>query len=182
MQVCGRVKFVMFLGLLLSLSVPGISWAKKQPPFRFSCLSGRYTMSTTGIDLAVNNNPFALVAYIQATCTGVNQGTFTGQVYGTYPTSVTPPHLCDITSGTFTINPDTGAIHTTGTLTDALNQPGSCNGFSPQLDEYGFLTDPRADGFYVVETGQEATPNTLSGDIMTYHFVRNGPFKNPGNR
>lgn len=173
MQVFRRARLITLFGMVLSVSVPGISWAKSKPPFRSSCLSGRYTMRTTGIDLAVDNNPFALVAYIQATCTGARQGTFTGQVYGTYPGSVTPPHLCQITGGTFSIDANTGALHTTGTLADVT--AGSCAGFSAPLDEYGFLADPKADAFDVVETGQYAEPDTPgTGAIMTYHFVRYG--------
>lgn len=173
MRVLRFAKRIILLGMVLSLSAAGISWAGKRPPFQRSCLSGRYTMSATGIDLAVNNNPFALVAYINATCTGARQGTFTGQVYGTYPGSVTPPHLCQISGGTFTIDANSGAIHTTGTLGDVTS--GSCAGFSAPLDEYGFLADPKGDAFDVVETGQYAEPNTPgTGAILIYHFVRYG--------
>ena len=148
------------IGLLFCI-VSAPSWAASGGLFSKSCLTGRYVMATTAFDVSNNNTPFAVTGFVNLNCTGTRQGTYTGQFFATYP-GVTPPPVCNISNGTYTIDPNTGQLTSQSTLTDVFT--GSCAAFGNKtLSEYGYLSDPTAKQFYQVETGQNG------GDTM--HFI-----------
>ena len=160
--------YTVAIGLLLcALAAP--AWAAPRPPFARSCLSGRYVMATTGWDVTVNfppGTPFALTGYVVAMCTGSGTGTYTGQVFATYP-GVTPPPVCNITGGTYSIDPVSGALTSSATLADVTT--GSCAAFgNKSLSESGYLSDPSAEQLYLVETGQGG------GDTIHYIWTQEG--------
>jgi hypothetical protein len=158
--------YAVALGLsLCALSAP--AWAAEAPPFANSCLIGRYAMATTGWDVTNNfppGTPFAITAYVQTKCTSPGNGTYIGRLFATYP-GVTPSPVCEITEGTYKINPVSGVIWSTATLADAT--AGSCAAFGNKtLAEFGVLSDPTAKQFYQVETGQGG------GDTIHYIWTK----------
>jgi hypothetical protein len=153
--------------LVTVLSTPASAGHISAEPFAKSCLTGRYVMATTAWDVTINyppGTPWAMTGYVNTVCTGVNSGTYTGQIDATYP-GVTPPPVCAITEGTYTINPVTGGLTSAATLADVTD--GSCAAFGPKsISESGFLSDPKAKQFYQVETGQDG------GDTISYIWTK----------
>ncbi|MGA2409997.1 MAG: hypothetical protein ABSG46_06350 [Candidatus Binataceae bacterium] len=151
--------------LLCGLAAPAC--AGSRPPFAKSCLSGRYTMSATAWDVTNNyppGTPFALAGYVVTVCTSAGAGTYTGQIFATYP-GVTPPPVCNITDGTYSIDATSGAITSSATLADVTT--GSCAAFgNKSLAESGYLSDPTGQQLYQVETGQ------AGGDTINYVWTR----------
>jgi len=148
---------------LLLLCGPAASWA--EPAFITSCLGGRYTTTTTGFDESNSGVPFAVAGYVNFTCLGQRKGNYSGTFIITYPTLVSPPVICNVTQGSYTIDENTGLITATATLGPTTP---SCNAaFSnTTLSESGFLSDPKAATINLVETGQGGN------DIIPYIFTR----------
>jgi hypothetical protein len=160
--------FSIAMGGLLCL-MSSVAWAHHPSgnPFANSCLSGRYVTATTAWDVTNNyppGTPFALTGYVITACTGTNSGTYTGQITATYP-GVTPPPVCAITSGAYSINPANGALTSSATLADVTT--GSCAAFgNKSISELGYLSDPSAQQLDEVETGQ------AGGDTIHYVWTK----------
>jgi len=126
------------------------------PPFKSTCLSGRYAAAGSGIDVFFGN-PFAAAGYVQLTCTKAGAtGTYTGMLTITYPTSnssLTTPgaeveaFTCTLTNGLYTLDPSTGAITATATI-------GGCELFATPVtyNQSGYVSDPSGHQIYVVST------------------------------
>jgi hypothetical protein len=167
------------IGLLLcALSAP--VWAFGRP-FAGSCLYGRYVAATTGLDVSAfeldptipnANIPLALAGEIDFTCTGTNpaHGAFTGNLVVTVPTEPAPA-ACTIGSGYYTIDPTTGAISMSATLSGACLYDGTIP--SPYVSESGFLSDPSGATINAVETSQQDSRSKgVSGVVIHYIWTK----------
>lgn len=132
-------------------------------------------MATTAWDVSEPppGVPLALTGYIVTMCSAVQgTGTYTGQLFGTYPNEPNPPITCLMT-GTYSIDPGSGAITMNGTLADPPSSSSCSDGFpSMTVSESGFLSDPSAKQIDEVETSQQAGPSGTTGVIIHYIWTK----------
>ena len=88
----------------------------------------------------------------------------------TVPTEPAPA-ACKIGSGLYTIDPTTGAISMSATLSGACLTDGTIP--SPSVSESGFLSDPSGATIDEVETSQQASRTTgVSGVVIHYIWTK----------
>jgi len=149
MAAFNRVKLLMVMSAFLTMAWFGVAHATNNGPFAKSCPQGRYTMATTGWDITQSPYaPMALSGMVNLVCTGTRSGTYTGLFYATYP-DYPGTIICQITGGTYTIDPSSGSISSSATLSG-----DGCIFSNPNLAEIGFLSDPSGNTISEVEIGQ----------------------------
>jgi|SRR5215469_6095816 len=190
------IKNVLSVGcLLFFLGASLRSAAGASGPFADSCLTGRYVTTGSGLDITFLN-PFAVVGFLNFTCTKNGTGTYAGSTIVTYPVTnamtipvttvagsligmnsfnnVVFPTICSV-SGSYTIDPTTGLIASNAMLADP--DPGSvptglhsCTTLFSDLflQEFGYLSDPTAQKLSVVETGQD------QNDVLSLVYTKAG--------
>ena len=87
------------------------------------------------------------------------------------------PLICSV-QGTYTIDPTTGLIASSGTLANPTNVPNGLNSctslFSDlSLQEFGYLSDPTAQKIYELETGQGGN------DVLSLVYTKAGTQNSP---